>query len=190
MGTIFSTEALNPDAPSYESIMHLLEQYAHPGETTTFKIYLFFLKTAGTMYAWTDEKKFKRQFLEERNKDAFIVKKIKFDDVSYTVFRHNNYLSQLIENYLFDGDQYITLLSTGYENDALDESQSVISDTFELIKDAYEHRKNYFHQRILNLIFDATNIVSCNRNELGIVTEATLEINTFKLFYDLFKDTF
>lgn len=57
------------------------------------KFYLFYIKPEGTLYAYTSNKKYMRQFVQVRNPDKFIMKKVKLDEVE----TNNLYQSQMYE---------------------------------------------------------------------------------------------
>lgn len=72
------------------------------------------------LYAYTTEKDIKDAFLKQRCKNSFIVKKIKMDDIEYSIFANNHQLKKLSEYPVeISFDQHIMLYATADEMNAI-----------------------------------------------------------------------
>ena len=147
------------------------------------KVYLFYLKEdPRELYAFTLDKEYKNRFMSERNMNLFYMKKEHMEKNICMVFMNKNKSKQIVRDVLNDGKTDYEILCTVEESTKLSESCEYIEFTCGAIKELihnYSLKKKY-----LKSILALTDVIK-NQN-----TNPTLQINTFKLFYELFKNTF
>lgn len=147
------------------------------------KIYLFYLKeNPKELYAFTLDKEYKDRFMDERNMNLFYMKKEHIEKNICMVFTNKNKSKQIIKDVLNDGKKDYVVMCTLEESVKLSESCEYIENTCRAIKELihnYSLKKKY-----LKSILALTDVIK-NQN-----TNPTLKINSFKLFYELFKNTF
>jgi hypothetical protein len=158
------------------------------------KFYIFRLKSdISYIYAWTDNKKDRDKFLFQRNRNIFISEKIKVDDVDGKEFSDLFNDSRLYEEVLYDGKEDMYILATAYESLMLDREYDRICDTFCSLIQNYSKFNNIDNRCIYNTIEKIiVNIkdYSSIDNLIYKVSTGEIPVNTFKLFYKLFSDTF
>lgn len=169
-------------------------------------MYVFELKETKELYAYTKNKKIAKRFLKERNKECFhyykldldnlskkdqekLVMKISFDG-SYEIKRRG---------ILFDGKNNIPLLLTEKEIyemcDVIDEIISEITYTYDmLVSESSEYFKlNKKEWKTISILTDfiKNDDIDENyfRNEEDNEIKFYKNINSFRLFYDLFGFT-
>lgn len=148
------------------------------------KVTIFKLKGSKEIYAFSINKEYIKIFKEQRNMKLFDIINIELDKYELMVFFNKNKSCQLSKDYLNDGETDIEIVSTVHESDSLSESCDFIYNmalNIEEELDEYPLKKKY-----LNLIKELTETITlCSEKEL-----TSLNINTFKLFYHLFRNTF
>lgn len=142
-------------------------------------------KDTSYLYAYTTEKSIKDKFLSERNKSLFKVKKLKGDDddprIKAIMYEYRN--CKIIPDVLYDGKTNFEIFMTQKESTYLSEScDEIRGDLLEISK------------ILLGILFK-TKILNAIQNIIEDVTHSkekdnTIPINTFKVFYYLFKNTF
>jgi hypothetical protein len=147
------------------------------------KIYLFYLKEdPRELYAFTLDKEYRDRFMNERNMDLFYMKKERIEKNICMVFMSKNKSKQIIKDVLNDGEKDYVIMCTMEESVKLSESCEYIENTCIAVRDLihnYSLKKKY-----LKSIIALTDVIK-NQN-----SNPTLQINSFKLFYELFKHTF
>lgn len=148
------------------------------------KVYLFYIKKTKELYAYTLDKELKNIFLSQRNPNVFKVITEELEDVEYQAFSYKEKSSKLIKDYLYDGEKDYEIVTTVRESDILSDSCSEVQTNLENLRkelQAVPWNKNY-----LNTIIELTELITYrDKNNPNI-----LPINTFRLFYHLFKTTF
>lgn len=153
----------------------------------TIKVYLFILKSEKKLYAYTNNKDYAKRFLSERNKELFLLKIKKVDDDEFIEFSHTNHEKLLGEVPLFDGTpKDIFIVATSEEESNLFISCGEIYKSVELIKKDLDEFP--FKKKWKKLVIEACKLSLSVENDNEICCEEY--INTFALFYYLFKDTF
>lgn len=147
------------------------------------KFYLFFLKKKPKeLYAFTMDKSIKENFEFQRNMDLFLVEKVELDKYLGMVFMNKNKDKMIHKDILNDGEQDYEIYATVFESTSLSESCEYINSTCQSIRDIihqYSVKKKY-----LKSILFLTDVIKIENKV------PTLKINTFKLFYEIFKETF
>lgn len=143
------------------------------------KVYLLYLKDNMELYAITDKPEYYRKFIDQRNKKLFKVKKVEMDRDKYSSFIHKNNKYKMCESCLYDGEKDINIIDTIYEEDSLDFITDMIVKRLKRIR---ENLCEVLNDKYLKVIIDATTVITRN--------DDYIQINTFELFYYLFKYTF
>lgn len=151
-------------------------------------VYLIYLKSKNCLYAFTLEKKDLNSFLKERNKKVFHVEKRKMDQTALSLFMNKYYTLHLIDIPLFDGYEYITILGTAKEDNAVSDAADYLYNQFIYCENISKHFP--FRKKYLKLIEDLTNVVTKIQVSNSEMIDPYLEIDTFRIFYHLFRDTF
>lgn len=149
------------------------------------KVNIIIFKKDKSMYGFSTNPKYVDLFITQRNANNFIVKQIKMSKEEYGEFVNLNYLLNLSEILLYDGAHNLYLIGTLREEDKL----SYICDKIII----YLEKTKYYFSKILNesslkIIEEATTLINNKKN--GNNDYLFAELNTFKLFYNLFKNTF
>lgn len=162
----------------------MIDEYAE------VRVYCYFYENE--LYAWTTDKKIKKQFERERGVGKFQYKKIILCDDYYRIFINKNHQTMMIEIPLYDGESWLSIMSTSYESTVLDESQSLIYDEMNAILNWYlqEEHSKYYKSRVIDTITNATLITRLSELNDRDQADEIIEINTFALFYYLFNNTF
>ena len=147
------------------------------------KVIIFSLKADKGIYAFTIDKEYAEIFRSQRNIDLFNETEISLNKYEYMVFNNKNSHFQLVKDYLDDGDTDIEIVATINETTRLSEYCEQIRQTSEFIErniDGFMLKKKY-----LKAIMNVTQNITKRKDN-----HPTLNINTFKLFYYLFRNTF
>lgn len=147
------------------------------------KIYLIYILPKNKLYAISDNKKYVKRFLLERNAKNFKVIKKKFDTDEYNDFLNENIRLRLYEIPLEDLSGNYTIIGTNIENYIIDSVCENIADSCFRFK--VHFMENFTFNNEYKAVLDAMTTVSKNINEHLI-----LQIDSMKLFYYLFKETF
>ena len=153
-------------------------------------IRLLYLKETKEFYAWCESKKDLKRFYAERGKDNFIQRKIDLSEMGLQIFYNHMHDLRLRESPLYDGKEWIYILATEKEEDLLSETQDQIESSMYDIRDFYEHNQLIFSDEVIDFMKNATKVVSQTVDDNGYKVDHILEINTFRLFYHLMKQTF
>ena len=133
------------------------------------KVFMIYKKGEKSPYAYTINTEYYKLFKSQRNMSL--------------IFTNKNKSLQLIEDYLYDGKNDITIIATVEESAKLSESCEYIFSTADTIERSLKNvplKKKY-----LNSILSITQELK-RRNK----KTPTLCVDTFTLFYYLFRDTF
>lgn len=144
------------------------------------KVYLYRICYDNSIYAFTMNKDYADMFEEQRSMDVFHKEKIHLDDYEWMIFSNTYKSFMIIKDILYDGDNNYEIACTSEESDKLSSSCEHIEDICTMIKNSY---MEYLED--LKSIINLTQIITKQKNSLP-----QLNINTFKLFYHLFKFTF
>ncbi len=147
------------------------------------KVFMFYKKGEKSPYAYTINTEYYNLFKSQRNMSLIFTKEIHMDKYEFMIFTNKNKSLQLIEDYLYDGENDITIIATVEESAKLSESCEYIFSTADTIERSLKNvplKKKY-----LNSILSITQELK-RRNK----KTPTLCVNTFTLFYYLFRDTF
>ena len=139
------------------------------------------------LYAYTTEKDIKDAFLKQRRKDSFIVKKIKMDDIEYSVFANQYQLKKLSEYPVeISFDQHIMMYMT-------DDEMNTISWMFDEIEHSMDMIKREFMKLPLKNKYRKAIEYFSNRGYYkkvnGIIEERS-RANTLLAMMELFEGTF
>lgn len=149
------------------------------------KVNIIILKENNSIYGFSTNDEYIESFITQRNEKLFIIKRTKMSKKEYEKFENLNYLLKLEEILLYDGNMDFYLIGTIKEEDEL----SYICDKIII----YLEKSKYYFSKILNdsslkIIEEATTLINNDKNMNNKQTFA--ELNTFKIFYNLFKSTF
>ena len=147
------------------------------------KIYLLYLLPQNKLYAVTSSKKYMKQFLEERNSKCFNVIKRKFDDEDAKIFLDSNSRLKLDTIPLEDLNGDYSIIGTIEEN-------YTINCVCENMAESCYHLKLHFMENIPfkdEYIELLDNLTTISKN---INCHSIIQIDSVKLFYFLFKETF
>lgn len=154
-----------------------------------YLVYVFYLKTemeehsSVPPYAYTIEKSYYKLFKEQRNMDTMYLKKMKMDEIEFSVFMSKYKYQMLIQDYLSDGEIDIEMIITYDESAVLNSSIDYITDT--IISLNQNLLKVPFRKKYLDSISAITNnLIRHDQNN------PTLRVDTLHLFYYLFRSTF
>lgn len=148
------------------------------------KVYIYILKKEDPnkeIYGYTVSKEIAKQFENQRNMKLFyrIVKRM--DKYELMIFMNDNKSKQLCKDNLYDGERDYQIIATIDESSSLSESCDSIFSTIIFINDALIDYK--LKDKYLKAINEITDFLNNKRYEYS-------NINTFKLFYHLFRETF
>lgn len=151
-------------------------------------VHMFYLKATNDLYAFTLNKKYAKRFLQERNASLFRYRKEEMEEIMEKLFLNEYKACMLFEAPFTEGDDVFNLLITPDENAKLDESICNIIDDLDALKRHFQknvHIKEKWKKTILRL----TDTYKYQDSEDG-TSEAVSMVNTFSVFYYLFKNTF
>ena len=144
------------------------------------KAYLIYLNDTKELYAITDDKTKYKLFVAQRNKQLFHIKKVKMTSDEFDNLVYKNKQLLLNDSFLDDGETRMKIVDTIYEEDTLSMVCEVIYNRITRIQKMFEN--THLDEKYLKIISEATTIISGGGNYI--------EIDTFALFYYLFKYTF
>lgn len=147
-------------------------------------IYIYILKedVKSGVYGYTVLKEYAKLFESQRNMKLFIRKREKIDKYQLMMFMNNKKVKQICKDYLFDGKQDIEIMATIEESEKLSESCYYINNEIEAI--VKELKQYPLKDKYLKVINELTK--SLTKKD----SDRFLNIDTFRLFYHLFKNTF
>lgn len=145
------------------------------------KLYLLYLKNI--LYGISDNKKLVNQFLSERNSNLFTVVVKKIDEELCYKYKVDNPSLTLTEIILEDKNGLYTIIGTIKEEEKLNYTCEQFVDTCNSFKLHFLNNVP-FKKKIKSLLDDLTNISKIENDHLII------QIDSVKLFYYLFKETF
>lgn len=146
------------------------------------KIYLYRICYDNSIYAFTMNKDYAKMFEHQRSMDIFHREKIHLDKYEWMVFCDMHKSHMITKDVLYDGVHDYEIACTLEESNKLSSSCEYIQDICSIKRNPYV---SYLEPKNLNSIMNLTQIISEQRNALQ-----HLNVNTFKLFYHLFKFTF
>lgn len=148
------------------------------------KFHLFYLKKSpNDIYAWTLDSGSAKKFLEFRNPDCFIYETEKMDEVLSMMFMNKHSSKKLSEFIISDTKGDYLFLCTPNENELLNEEVESIDFILASIKVHFQenvHLKEEYRE-IIDMLTDFY---------IADEQQHTIVIDTVKLFYHLFNDTF
>ena len=139
------------------------------------KVYVYYLNNE--LYAWTFDKEIGENFESQRCMKVFKKVILKMDDNKSSVFSYNFRVNQITYDNLFDGTNDIKIWCTIEESNQLSESVEYVYNTVSSIymrADLYPLKEKY-----CNFIMSVTEIINDGPDHYVI--------DTYKLFYDLFR---
>lgn len=147
------------------------------------KIYLLFLLPKNKLYAITDNKKFLKQFLSERNSNIFNIVTKSYNEESMLELLEEYKLLKLHNIPLEDSNGDYEIIGTLQED-------NLLSDVCERFDETCRHLKLHFTKNVpfkneYKYILDSLTTINKNINNHPII-----QIDSVKLFYYLFKETF
>lgn len=146
------------------------------------KVYIF--TKDNEIYAYSNIKELAELFQIQRNMNVFKVEKVYMDKYDFMAFSYKKRDQKIIKDYLSDSINTVEFASTVRESSYLDDSCDQIVRTIDSIHNSLVHIP--FKKEYLNSIIVITkSITMYDKNCVP-----TLNIDTLKLFYYLFKDTF
>ena len=146
---------------------------------------IFSLKNEKGVYAFSINKSHIELFRLQRNMKLFYVRNVKMTKHEYMAFSFDNKNTMLVLDYLYDSesDTNIEMVTTVHESDELSEScHNIHSIASSLEKNIYKYS---LKPKYLNIITTLTSIITEPDENTNV-----LNIDTFKLFYQLFRNTF
>lgn len=147
------------------------------------KVYVFCLKADSDVYAFTATKEFAELFRSQRNMDLFKESVLTLDKHEFMIFANKLSNNKLCKDYLDDGKNIIEIAATVREATQLSDSCEYIQDTVEFLKK--DLSRTPFKKKYLKPIIKITESITKR-----IDNNPTLNVNTFSLFYYLFRNTF
>lgn len=153
------------------------------------KVYLFYLHSDTELYAYTERKDLKKQFLNQRNRNCFKVSKIKLEENEFesfkSEFRYKN-IREIPLNDTLTSDLYI-LGTTEEESKLLIKASELDDKMYNLFMDLSDD--NNFKDKYVEAIEYLCNIFYFKYPE-DKKPEIYSKINLFHLFMSLFRNTF
>lgn len=147
------------------------------------KVFMFYKRSETSPYAYTINQEYAKLFQMQRNMDVMFMKKIEMNKYEFMIFANKNPSMQLIEDWLYDGENDIKIISSIDESSKLSEMAYYVLSKAESLQDSLS--KFPFRKRYLKSIFQITQeIIGTSKDN------PTLRVDTFTLFYYLFRDTF
>ena len=147
------------------------------------KVYCYFLRSSpNSLYAFTINKKYKELFEQQRNMTVFISGIKEFDDISYQPFNYMNRYKELTEDIVQDKETTISVICTIEESSKYSGVINEILSFIESLTRDVQMSKYPLQEEYLNIIEDLTSKIM-GEGEI-------ININTLKVFYNLFKETF
>jgi uncharacterized protein YqgQ len=151
----------------------------------TYKVYEFILKSKKEPYAYTIEKKLRDDFISQRNPNLFLMKTVKMNKYEYMAFISQNQKQMLIEIPLSTSlKDYVYIVATYKEEDELSYEMEKMENE---LADIYRHL--VLQSNIKTKYKDSVNYLTCTFI-LNEDLDSLSRVNSFAVFYKLFKDTF
>lgn len=148
------------------------------------KFHLFYLKKSpNDIYAWTTDLGSAKKFLEFRNPDCFIYETEKMDEVLSMMFMNKYSSKKLSEFIITDTNGDYLFLCTPDENELLTEEIESMDLIVTSIKVHFQENV-HFKEEYREIIDMLTDFYIADEQQRTVV------IDTVKLFYHLFNDTF
>ena len=153
-------------------------------EKEKIKFYLiYYKKHQNNLYAWTLEKEKVNRFLTERCKDCFYIKKKKMDGTLSSVFMSQHPNLKLVDVPLFDGKEYITIIGTNAEDNAMqDAADNIIYDIYGI--------KSFIHGLPFKDKYFSVIDKLCEISKKDDDGDEYMQLNLFDLFINIHKETF
>lgn len=143
------------------------------------KVYLLYLKSDKSLYAFTATKEYFKLFLEQRNPKCFIISKHKMTDSEFSHFSYSHKNCQIVKDVFEDGKNTTELMITISESSELESELDRIDSMYESIVHIFT--KYPLLKKYQKAIKHLTTIEDKDGNLL---------INTLSLFVDLNRETF
>ena len=157
------------------------------------KIYLYYLKSEkNKLYAFTDNKEYSKLFSSTRNMKLFNYKTIDVDEDELFILKDKYWENELEEYFLDDDENSYHIICTNNEEIILNDSCEQLGDNMVFFKSYFDSFK-FLDKKVVKLIDNLTDISAKNSKIYGEGTgkyDLEMQINTFSLFYYLFKNTF
>lgn len=147
------------------------------------KVYLYQICYDDALYAYTLNDEYASLFESQRDMSLFKKSVARMDKYEWMMFSNKHKSLMLIMDVLFDGETDIDIACTISESDRLSSSSEYIDDTCTTVMTV--SRNIPYNDTLLKSIMNLTRIITSKED-----TKSYLRINTFKLFYHLFKFTF
>lgn len=147
------------------------------------KVFVFCLKSDNSVYAFTATEEFADMFRSQRNMALFKENTLTLDKYEFMIFANKMSKQKLCKDYLDDGEHDIEIMATVHETAQLSESCEYIQRTIECIQKDFS--RSSIKKKYLKPIMKITQSITKRIDD-----HPTLNINTFSLFYYLFRNTF
>lgn len=149
------------------------------------KVHLLYLKQRKSLYGISIHEEIIDRFLSERNSKCFVYKTKKMSESKFNKFiNKNNNKNKILSEYPLESKNgsYI-IIATAIEDEILSEACDIINRRMYEIKKNFS---NYIHlKEPYNTVID--NLTDCYISD---EQQPVVVIDTVKLFYKLFQDTF
>ena len=145
------------------------------------KVYLLYLLPKKKLYAFTDNKTYLERFLSERNPKLFKVKEKKVENDSLFILENVSLHLNIIP--LEDENGDCSIIGTNTEDDILSRFCEKMEDTCQQLKIHFTENVP-FNDEYKSILDDLTTITK------NVDNHPIIQIDTVKLFYYLFKETF
>lgn len=148
------------------------------------KVYLYFLRSSpNSLYGFTINKKYKKEFEEFRNMSQFIHGYKYMSDLDYKAFSNKNKEKMFTTDVLTSEKNDFVVIVTPEETDKLNTAIDNIIDILTWNEFKINGEKVPLKKKYLKFLNDIIEKVECNRK---------LEVNldTLKIFYYICKETF
>lgn len=148
------------------------------------KVYLFYLKSDKSLYAFTNRKDYMKRFKKERNQKHYHYVKKELDPIQYQAISYSNRGCILFDNVLNDESfNDLSYLTTYHENDMLENYLS------ELEKEIYDINRSLEEYNLKDKYMELFyNILLYYKKEENPGISITYTLNIFRIFVNLFKD--
>lgn len=148
------------------------------------KVYIFKLKNESNIYAYSINKEYVDIFISQRNMKLFKYQIIDLDKYDFMIFSNKMNNQKLLKDFLYDGENDIEIVATTEESSKLSDSCQYIQDICDFVKH-HIHEYNLKNKYLKSILKITDKIILEEENK-----PVMLNINTFKLFYYLFRNTF
>lgn len=147
------------------------------------KVYVFSLKNEKDIYAFTATKEYADIFRSQRNMKLFNERILSLDKYEFMIFSNKMSNYQLCKDYLEDDENDIEIIASVKETSELSEACENIRQISYLIENDFKIFP--FKKKFLKPIIKITQNITKRKDN-----HPTLNVNTFSLFYYLFRNTF